>query len=440
MKKSNWLQNGFLNVFEHGLTRGFDALSTLVVLKVLPTETFGVFAIAQAWVNLSLFLFLSPEGVFYRDYGHWVNDGAHSLTSRIRILRRFSWLKLPLFILLSAVFAAASGRGLDFFYALAWAFSITLAPQITGADREFLRVDLKLKALNFVTFFQKTLLFVGTIAAALWTRGELRTFAAIAFISLILSMLLCRLLAQKALREMRLASDASGSQSSKADLPKNFLWNVMKDFTIWWHLSGNVWNWLLTADVLFLSWTGLSERSVGLYSSALKLANLSHAFPTALQSVFSIWLGRKAADWAGSKQAFPPGFVRIWLGYAAGVIAQAVVLWFASPYLFAYLSKQKWSAEELMSVNHFFRWMLVSTVLVALGNLHQNWFIYRTLTQRFFLKVILPWGLTGAALTAAFCFAWGQVGALWARQGVALLYVGALVLYTQSQKKARTAL
>ena len=433
--KASWFRNGFLNIFEHGLTRGFDAITTLVVLKVLPTEQFGIFAIAQAWVNVALFLFLSPESVFYRDYGHWVNEGPQGLSSRLRVVRKFAALKLPVFILLSVALALFSGRGIDFFYALLWAFSITLGPQITGPDREFLRVDLKLKALNFSTLFQKVTLLGGTLATVWFSGGNIRNLALVAFSSLVLSVFLCWALALSALKEKFGDHPDSKLTQKSVPLPKGFLWNVLKDFTLWHHLCGNVWNWVLSADVLFLSWAGFSERSVGLYSSATKLANLSQAFPMAMQSLFSIWIGRKAAEWIKSKNFFPKYFARIWSGYAAAVIAQGAVLWFLAPYFFAYLSKQKWSAEELIHVNLIFRWILVAAALIAFGNLHQSWFLLRTSTKKFFLKVMLPWGVLGGVLTAVLCFQRGEMGAVWARFGVALLYVLGLAFYTRQQLK-----
>jgi hypothetical protein len=387
-----------------------------------------VFAVAQAWASLSLLFFLSPEAVFFRDYGHWVKEGPGALTARVRAVRWFSWLKVPVFLLLSAALAGFSGKGFDFFCALVWAFSIVLGPQITGADREFLRVDLELRVLNIATFFQKTTLLGGTAFVAWWTGGNLPILALVAFSSLVLSMGLCWALARSALkRKGELHADAKFSSWG-------FIWHVLKDFTIWNNLCGNIWGWMIAADVLFLSWTGLSERSIGLYSSALKLANLSFALPTALQSVFMIWIGRKAAEKHHAKSIFPPELNRIWPFYALVVVAQAALLAIGAPYVLLYISKQKWSAEELVTVQHCFYWAMGAAVLVSFGSLHQYWFILRTSTRRFFWTAMLPWGISGAALMTILCFSRGIPGALWAKQGVAVLYFLVLFAYTRRLK------
>src|SRR5690606_10594824 len=83
---------------------------------------------------------------------------------RIRAFRRFAWAKgiLALFLAAGVAYFVPSPEGtffgfFDRFSALVLAFSLPLLPQISGPDREYLRLSLDLRVLNAITLFQRAI-------------------------------------------------------------------------------------------------------------------------------------------------------------------------------------------------------------------------------------------------------------------------------------------
>src|SRR5678815_365306 len=100
-----WFRHGFWNTLEQSLTRGADALTSLVLIWALRPETFSELVIAQAWVAPTLLVFLTPESVVYRDFAQWQRQGPDHVAARVRALRIFSWWKIGAAVLASAALA-----------------------------------------------------------------------------------------------------------------------------------------------------------------------------------------------------------------------------------------------------------------------------------------------------------------------------------------------
>ena len=97
-----------LNILEHGITRGSDALTSLALIWSLPTETYGKLAFAQAMVAPLGFLFISQDMYIYRNYAAWKARGARSLAHAYRVIDRIVQLKVGFALVLSAAMAICS--------------------------------------------------------------------------------------------------------------------------------------------------------------------------------------------------------------------------------------------------------------------------------------------------------------------------------------------
>jgi O-antigen/teichoic acid export membrane protein len=166
---SPWFKHGFLNTLEHGLTRVADAATSLVLLWVLSPELFSSLALAQAMVAPALLFFISPETVLYRDFAKWREEGTNAVAARLHAFGRFAVGKGQFAFVLALVlaFVPTAATYLDCLCALIWAFALALAPQLSGPEREFLRLSLRLKTLNLISLTQKCFLLGGTVGVVL---------------------------------------------------------------------------------------------------------------------------------------------------------------------------------------------------------------------------------------------------------------------------------
>ena len=216
-KNSPWIKHGALNTFEHGITRVADALTTLTLLWALAPEIFSKLALSQAIVAPLLFFFIAPETVIYRDYSKWKEKGPVALASRIWAFRTFGYGKAQLAILISLIVAFLTSKTpfssewsaySETFWGLIWAFSLALGPQIAGADREYLRISLQLETLSLLTFYQKIVLFLGTLAMVFFFPGMVAPLAGVAVFSMASTAFAARMLVNESLISQGATSDS----------------------------------------------------------------------------------------------------------------------------------------------------------------------------------------------------------------------------------------
>lgn len=424
-----WLKHGFWNTLEHAITRIADAATSLVLLWALAPELFARLAFAQALVAPTLFFFVSPETVIYRDYSRWKGEGMAALSARLQALRRFGWGKAQAALVLSALLAfieASSGTTwLERFFALVWAYSLVLAPQIAGADREFLRMDLRLKQLNFVSLYQKLVLLGGTAAVALLLPGRIDGIAAVAAFSALSSAGIAFAMARAAIGPV---------PATRGLVPTTFetLADSLKTFTLWTHLSGVLNNWILTMDLFFLGFLGYPARTVGLYAAVLKLANFSMAAPLALSNLFSVALGRRAAD-DPSRKGERREMWRYTALLGAGTLVQAAVIALLAPWLIELLSHGRWSPAEQLEMREWLLWILGGGVIVGATFLLGTWLTLRGDVRALFFRVSVPWTVLAVAIYACAARNAGAQGAAIANPIVGACLFGLLCIQARRQ-------
>jgi hypothetical protein len=102
----------FFTVIEHGMTRGLDALMTLILVMSLSTASLGSFVVYQSWVAILLLFFPALENVLYRDYAKIKNAG--TLGEQIGIFRAFNFIKIAAAVVLAFACAALPLGGLSY--------------------------------------------------------------------------------------------------------------------------------------------------------------------------------------------------------------------------------------------------------------------------------------------------------------------------------------
>jgi hypothetical protein len=316
--------------------------------------------------------------------------------------------------------------------ALGWAFSIVLAPQIAGPDREFLRLSLHLRELNLITFFQKLVLLAGSAAVVLLRGSSLKGLAAVAVVSTLASAVIARGVSRRVL----LAQGASQESLVGRAGPPVFetLSKSISGFSLWQHLSGIVINWVQTMDLFFLGALRLPARELGLYASALKIANFSVAVPLALSSSFLVWIGRRVASDQGRREE-RRHLARLSGLLAAGVAVQCAILMGAAPWVLSLLSRGRWSATEQETMVGWLRWILGGTLPYCAALLLGYWLLVRVELRRVLIQVYLPWLVFSLAAYASAAFLGGPSGAARANVAVGAAYaILNLVLAARSFK------
>lgn len=398
MIRTPWLKHGFWNTLEHAFTRVADALVTFVMLWALPPELFATLGLAQAWVAPLLFFFIAPETVLYRDFGRWKAEGPDVLAARMHSLRAFAWRKAWLAILLALALAwiipltSSSWQGSrpTYFFAILWAFAMALAPQLSGPDREYLRMDLQLPALNALTFLQKAALAGGTALVALIAPARIELYALVAVSAALGSALLAQRYGIVSLRALGATQDALSGKSEA--LAEGTIKEAVAQYSLWQHASGVISNWIRTMDVFFLGIFQVPARQIGLYAAVVKLANFSTLFPTAFTNLFSIWIGRRTPEAGDIREKRE--LLRMSLLLTAGAAAATILIALLAPWTLDLLSRGKWTSEEQNQMAKWLLWLLIGRAIYAAVSLVVTWLSLRTPMKRVFTRIYLQWGIS----------------------------------------------
>jgi O-antigen/teichoic acid export membrane protein len=69
MSKRTWAIQTLYNVIEYGGVRFLDAVTTLILIRVLSLNEFGIFSFYQSVVSIILLFLPQPIMVLFRRYG-----------------------------------------------------------------------------------------------------------------------------------------------------------------------------------------------------------------------------------------------------------------------------------------------------------------------------------------------------------------------------------
>lgn len=396
--KRRWFQHAFWNTLEQGFTQAADRLTGFVLIYVLQKDLLGALVVAQAWAAPTLLLFLTPEGAIYRDLAGWKREGPDHVASRLRALRLFAWWKVGAALaagLLLAIVLHGGGGYPQRLAAALWAYFIAVGPQIAGPDREFLRMELRLRTLNLLSLLQKSLLLGGTILVSVIVPGSLAWLALVAAIASIASALVGRSISRAVLREQ--GASAEGLRGAGGPPVRETLARTLATFTIWQHLSATATTWIRTMDLFFLGAFRFPARELGLYGASLKIGNLVTAIPFAGENLFAVWLGRSEGGRPKEERRIVTRVA--WL-FALGAALTACGIALLLPLLLPILSHGRWTPEEIERMTGWIHWMLGAGVLFATARPLLSWQLLRTSASRLLFGVFVPWTVAAVALFA----------------------------------------
>ena len=372
-----------LSVSEFGLSRLIDSVLAFMLIWLLPLEFLGMVEVVQALIAPLLFAFLSAEPLLYRHFSEWKTESIESFQTRVAALRLFCWIKglggLVFSVLITLVWPSQSHTAT--FYALIWAFSRTLGPQVIAVDREFMRLDGRFGSALMINLGQKLILIVGLLLATHQQGSSiLPVLAGAGALSVVASAILSRFLNHK-------IRFHGGYQKTA----KQTLRAIFKEFTIWNHFNYVLSIWTQTLDMFWLGVLHVPLRAAGIYSAALKVANFSFALPLAVSTFFSVRLSRAAPDAPERRDWRRVGRPTLALGGVAILQAAAVM---AAAQLLAFLfSRGRWAPDEISDFVKYLRWIECGTAVYCFSFFAVSWINICASVRDFFWRVMAPWTL-----------------------------------------------
>ncbi len=423
--RSPWVRHGLLNVLEHGVTRVSDGLSSLILIWVIAPEEFSKLALAQAIAAPLLLFFITPENIIYLDFMKWKAEGIDSFARRLHVFRLFGWGKVLAVIAFSFLLTRQVQP-----YALMWAFALALAPQISGIDREFLRVELKLAELNLVNLYQKLSLLAATLFCAAFFPGQTHLLALGAWISTLSAAAFAFLHARRALSGLGASRDAIRGR----DAPPFFgtMAAAFRDFSLGQHFIGVIQNWVLSMSLFFMGAFRFEAREVGLFAAVLKIAGLTVALPMALANVVNLWLARRSEGSHEGAREEKRKILSLTGILAAICLVQSAFFILLAPWILALLSRGKWSALEQEQMTGWMRGLVLATTLFGASYPLYSWGMVRTGTGRFLSWISAPWFICvcmAYSLILGPLLRAGAAGAVYTHLGACMLYALLLLSY-----------
>ncbi|MBI4924716.1 MAG: hypothetical protein HY843_02225 [Bdellovibrio sp.] len=414
--KPLWIKYSLFNTLELVLTRAGDTFISLILLWFLPIELFSKFSIAQAFIAPLLLFYIAPETILYKVYNTWIQDTQESFQSKILALRSFSWLKglITLFLAIVLSFVVPlNEHKLHTFIIFIWAFALHTSAHLYSTDREFLRLALKFGELNFITCYQKLVFIMGTLLCVLVFNKNIISFAIMGVFAAISSALIAKYIVDKNLFIKQSYKKQNLKQKSK------IIFEIVKSFSFWQHLSGIIQNWVQTMDLFVLGIFGFPIRTVGLYAAILKLANFSYMIPMTLSNTFLVWIGRRSKEaLEQEKKILSRGTV--WLIMTN--ILQFFLFLILAPFIIKIFSHGRWSGEEQSLMFNWIKWILGGAVLFSSCFLFSSWLMVRDNVYKVFIKIYLPWGVASLVVYSSAAYFGGLKWVAIANVPVALIF------------------
>lgn len=417
-----WIAHAFFTLVEHGAIRVLDALTTLVLIRILGGLHFGMFSVYQSWVGLVLLVLPYAELSLYRDYGTLKATG--ELGSQLATFKTYNFIKLALAAAI-AMSLALPEKG-DIYSArislLGFAMALPLSQSFYGFMRDPLRFERQQHLVAMVSSVQKICL-IGAMIAAFYSYpgnvpvlfgGAMAVYVVFAFVW------------AKAARNV--VPRARQSLREFAGRLKK----IMRGTVLWIHVNGVITGTVLTLDILMLNAVKADLEEIGRYSIALKAAGFFQLIPMALANSFGVYLGK----WQHSQN--PRKEQKAMYALVAVFSAMCFALFkvayhFGMPIL-DFIGKHKITGDAFTRVMQYYYWQMFGLMLMSAAFPLSTYLGARAPLKKITVQIFIPWFLF-AALT--YRIAAGH-GLLYAARANVVTYgalcVGMVVFYLVNRR------
>jgi hypothetical protein len=383
--KRSWIRALSWNAVETFGTRLGDAVVSILLIRALAPEVFAKLVLAQAYIAPALLLLIAPGNTVYRFFTVWEKEGRAAFARRLLALRWYGRAVWGALVGIS-VFVAQLGWT-ESWAPWVWAWTLVLGTFLSGADRDFLKVSLRMRAAAALSLAQKGAL-ISTVL--LWQDHALESIA-LAAVGIQLTVALAA--EWGSARVLRTFPEGTGAQPGYRQTFRE----IFRSFAFPNHCANVLTGWAQTLDLFVMGHAGVSPALIGLYSVAQKLANFAQVVPGFLINTFSVWVSRGTAT---------PETERRWirfavLGIGAFTLLAVSVCYILRAPLLEIASKGRWSSEQYGLVEAWLFPLLIAVVVQALGWASSAWFTLRSSMAELLRWVYLPWFISAAVVTTS---------------------------------------
>lgn len=260
------------NIFSSGIEKffiiGIQFISSIILIRLLPREDYGVIGIVAGYFVFVAFINISFESIILRDHKKYDNN----LKDIMQTFFMANLFKSILFVIVSLILTYILPQMYEnsgFIYVI-WAITfIMIADNITAPLTIYFASKFNQKLVTKVSILRYLLNFI--LLFGLFKHPELWYIALKDFIVSCIFILIWFFIANKKLE-------------FKPNLRKidfKFLLNTFFSYSLWTHLNGFTTNFIYKSDTFFLSFF-VSLLIVGNYNIALNSANIANILPMVL--------------------------------------------------------------------------------------------------------------------------------------------------------------
>ncbi len=409
------------------LPRGIDVLLVVLILRSLAPEDVGLLETSQTIVTPTMLLFLSPEQLLYKCLPSWKSEADGTHLSRVRSLRHFCWLKGLAGVVLALLFSLrADGFHLALLSTFLWAFSRSLAPQIIGIDREYLRICGRFRDAFLLVFSQKLLFLIGTLVALRTHLGQpLVALACAGVLSTLASVATSHLLASS-VDGPPIGKEVSSRKAARYDVMTIFR-EAFTRFSLWAHVEYVIANSIESMDVLTLGVLGFSKRTVGIYGAAVRVANFGFALPMAISMWYSARIGQAGDGSAVRRSAASALRPTLLLLLVAAI--QTLFFVAGAPLIAQILGSTRWTDPEKLNFSRYLVALALGCGVYILTLGAMTWLKLLCDVRSLFFRIYAPWLIFSAGLYYHFGSTGNVMGIAWANIACYAAYGLLIVVY-----------
>lgn len=407
-----WSRQIFFTLTEHGAIRVLDALTTLILIRVLSAHDFGLFSVYQSGVAMALLFFPAIEIALFRDYSRLKREG--TLAAELAVYRYFNYLKLAALLVLIFALSLAPQEApwLVRIGLLSFAFALPFSQAFYSFMREPLRFEMRQHIVSIVGIAQRAFLVLTLIILSRLAPGNVPLLLFGALFTYIAAGWGWWFTSREFFQGMPLVPEHAYEKIKKAFF----------HIVLWIHLGGVITQVIQTLDVFALNIFNVELAEIGRYGIALKAANFFQILPIALASSFGVYLARNHPEDRGKEPALVLRYSFLFVLLTGTLFALGMVV--GEP-LLAFLAKGKLDAESLARTSQYFRWQLAGVLILCAGYPLTTYLAIRGSLAKLFFQAGLPW-----LVISAVTYFWASSrGALIAAQANVIVASANIILH-----------
>ena len=416
-----WFGQIIFGLAEHGITRVLDALTTIYLIRVLASESFGQFAVFQSWVSIILLFLPFIETAIYREYGNWKAE--NKLSKMLAVFQIYNIFKIFITLLICLTISVGYEDFTNRFLLMLFAFALPLSQSIYAVFRDPLKFEMKQNWVTYLTAIQKLLILVGLYISQKYFNAEVAAIVLVSMCVYILMGAVWYIQSKKFVSHSSVSFKVAFSEVS----------HLMKGTTLWIHINGVITSVVSTLDLFMLNFHKLPLDELARYGIATKSANFFQMIPIALINVFGVYLGKVQSE----KNYIKERNLMLKLSGLFLILALITLMFgaFVGKPLIQFIGKNKVQENDLINVLVYYKWQLAGYMMMAASFPLSTYLGARSNLRKMTYYLFIPW----VCLSALTYYIAASVSPIWSAKAnvvvYSLLYLFFILFYFDFKKE-----